>query len=293
MLPRRQTELSQPPLSLLIASAVLLAALFHASWNAILRINADRLVTLALLTGAPALFSLAAMPFVTPPAAQAWPWLTASVLLHIGYNAFLGLAYAHGELSKVYPLARGTAPLLTLLASVSLFGEDISSTAMAGIVLLALGIIALTFDRGWRVLLQSPRGTVFALITSLFISAYSVTDGMGARAAGDAHAYTLYLFALDGLPIALFLLATRRRAALPALAANWRAGCLAGALSMGAYWIVIWAMTVAPIPLVAALRETSVLFAVMIGVIFLGERLGTARLVSLVVVLAGLALARL
>lgn len=280
-------------MTLLTAAAVLLAALFHASWNAILRINADRLVTLALLTGAPALFSIVAMGFVPVPAAAAWPWLAASVVLHIGYNAFLGLAYAHGELGKVYPLARGTAPLLTLVASVGLFGEEISTAATVGIVLLALGIIALTFDRGWAVLVRSPRGTVFALITSLFISAYSVTDGMGARAAGDPHAYTFYLFALDGLPILLFLLATRRGRALPALAANWRAGCLAGALSMGAYWIVIWAMTVAPIPLVAALRETSVLFAVMIGVVFLGERLGTARLVSLVVVLAGLALARL
>ncbi len=280
-------------MSLPIAAVVLLAALLHASWNALLRVNADRLATMALITGSAGLVALVGTAFVEPPAAAAWPWLGASVVLHLGYNAFLAAAYGHGELGKVYPLARGTAPLATLLIGVGAFGEPVSAQAAVGIVMLAAGIIALTFERGWRVLAQSPRGTAYALIASLFISGYSITDGFGARASGDPHAYTMYLFALDGIPVMAFLLATRRGKTVAAIRTSWRSGCLAGMLSMAAYWIVIWAMTHAPIPLVAALRETSVLFAVLIGVVFLGERLTWVRLASLVVVLAGLALARL
>ncbi|ESR23301.1 DMT family transporter [Lutibaculum baratangense] len=280
-------------MSLTVATAVLLAALLHASWNAILRFSSDRMVTLALLTGSSGIVALAGLPFVEVPPAAAWPWLSASVFLHLGYNLFLGTAYRYGELGKVYPLARGAAPLVTLLAGVFLVGETLSPQATLGIVLLGCGIVALTFERGWRVLLQAPRGTAFALITSLFISAYSVSDGLGARAAGNAHAYTLWLFALDGLPLAIYVFATRRGEAIAALRLSWLSGCVAGMLSLGAYWIVIWAMTVAPIALVAALRETSVLFAVGIGIVFLGERLSVPRLASILVVLAGLAILRL
>ncbi len=274
-------------------TAVLLAAVLHASWNAILRFTSDRLVTLALLTGSAGLVALAGLFFVPVPPREAWPWLLSSVVLHLGYNAFLGTAYKYGELGKVYPLARGTAPLVTLVAGTYLVGEHLSTHATLGIVLLGCGIVALTFDQGWRVLVREPKGAAFALATSLFISAYSVADGLGARAAGNPHAYTLYLFAMDGLPLFLFVLATRRRSTVTAIRQNWLSGCIAGALSMSAYWIVIWAMTIAPIALVAALRETSVLFAIAIGVVFLGERLTMVRLLSVLVVLAGLALIRL
>ena len=279
-------------MTLPVAAAVLLAALFHASWNAVLRVNADRLATMAMLTGSAGIVALVGMAFVPLPDAAAWPWLVASVALHLGYNAFLAAAYAHGELGKVYPLARGTAPLTTLVVSVGMFGEAISPHAALGVVVLAAGIIALTFERGWRVLAAAPRGAAYALIASAFISGYSITDGFGARAAGNPHAYTMYLFACDGLPVTLFVLATRRGKAVAAIRASWRSGCVAGLLSMAAYWIVIWAMTRAPIPLVAALRETSVVFAVLIGVVFLRERLAPVRLVSLLVVLCGLALLR-
>lgn len=276
-----------------VASAVLVAALLHASWNAILRFTNDRMANLALLTGFPGLVALFGT-FVVPLSARAsWPWLAASVLLHLGYNSFLGAAYKYGELGKVYPLARGTAPLITLLAGYFLIGEELSAHAVLGILLVGLGIVALTFERGWRVLMEAPKGVMFALITSLFISAYSVTDGLGARAAGNAYSYIFWLFALDGLPLALFVFATRGRRTVEAVRANWLTGCIAGLLSMGAYSIVIWAMTRAPIALVAALRETSVVFAVTIGVLFLGEKFSLPRAASVLVVLAGLALMRL
>lgn len=251
------------------------------------------MATLALLTGSSGLVALVGLFFVPVPPAAAWPWLIASVVLHLGYNIFLAAAYRHGELGKVYPLARGTAPMLTLLAGFLLLGETLTPQATAGVLLLGLGIAVLTFERGWRVLVQAPQGTAFALITSLFIAAYSIADGVGARAAGNPHAYTLWLFALDGLPLALFVITTRGRRTVETVRRNWLTGSLAGMLSMGAYWIAIWAMTLAPIALVAALRETSVLFAVAIGVIFLKERLTPMRVVSILTVLAGLALMRL
>lgn len=278
---------------LAVALTVLFSGLLHASWNAILRLSGDRLATMALLTGTGGLIGLAGVTLVEVPARQSWPWLALSACLHLGYNVFLGTAYKYGELGKVYPLARGTAPLITLIASLLLLDERLSAHAVLGVVVLGAGIATLTLDRGWRLLLSEPRGAVFALVTSLFISGYSVSDGIGARAAGDAHAYTLWLFLLDGLPLALFILATRGSRTVATVRANWPAGCLAGALSMAAYWIVIWAMTVAPIALVAALRETSVLFAILIGVVFLKERLTLARVASVLIVLCGLVLLRL
>jgi len=278
---------------LVAAAAVLLAALLHASWNAIVRFKSDRIVTLALLTGAAGIFSLAMLPFVQVPAKAAWPWLLASLVLHLGYNSFLATAYNHGELSRVYPLARGTAPLITLLVGTYAVGEPLSPHATIGVLLLGCGIAAIAFEKGWRVLLREPRGVILALITSLFISAYSITDGLGARASVSAIGYIFYLFVFDGLPLALFVLATRRRATLEAIRSQWIAGCVAGLLSLSAYGIVIWAMTLAPIALVAGLRETSVVFALAIGVVFLGESLTVMRVMASLVVLAGLLLTRL
>lgn len=277
---------------LTIAAAVLLAAVLHASWNAIVRFNSDRIVTMALLTGSAALISLVALPFVDVPAAAAWPWLVASMVLHVGYNLFLATAYNHGELGRVYPLARGTAPLITLLVGTYALHEPMTAHATLGVLLLGCGIAGLAFERGWRVLVREPQSVILSLTTSLFISGYSVTDGLGARVSGAPMGYIFYLFVLDGLPLALFVLATRRRAVVDALRRQWLAGCLAGAFSLSAYGIVIWAMTLAPIALVAGLRETSVVFALVIGVVFLNEKLTAVRIGAIIVVACGLVLTR-
>lgn len=274
-------------------AAVLVAALLHASWNAIVRFKGDRIAVLALMTGSSGLISLIVLPFVPVPVLAAWPWLVASMVLHIGYNSFLASAYNHGDLGRVYPLARGTAPLITLIVGTYGLGEALSPHAVVGILLLGCGIAALALEQGWRVLRNEPRAVVLSLVTSLFISAYSITDGIGARTSGSAIGYIFYLFALDGLPLALFVLTTRRRATVEVIRLQWLAGCAAGMLSLGAYGIVIWAMTLAPIALVAGLRETSVLFALAIGIVFLGERLSTLRIAASLVVLSGLILTRL
>lgn len=280
-------------MTLSVALLVLFSAVLHASWNAIVRIKGDRLAVVTLLATFGAVIALPVVILLPPPARDAWPWLAASMLLHIGYNVFLANAYAHGELGKVYPLARGAAPLITLIASIYIVGEALGSLQVLGVVVLGCGIIALTFDRGLRVLIEAPKGAIYALATSLFIGGYTISDGMGARISGNALSYTAWLFVLDGFPLLVYAVLRRGRGITHMFAENWKAGLAAGALSIGAYAIVIWAMTVAPIALVAAVRETSVVIAVVIGVVFLGERLSAPRVVSVVVVLAGLLLLRL
>jgi len=276
-----------------VTLAVLVAALCHASWNAIVRTGGDKLVSITLVVTASGLLVLPGLLFVPVLPAAAWPFLIASTIIHVGYNSFLALSYHHGELSRVYPLVRGSAPLLTLFASLAFLEEEIDASGVAGVVLLAVGIMALALDGGWRVLIRSPRGLCYAALTSLCIVAYTLSDGLGARAAGNAHHYVIWLFALDGPPMLALALALRGRGFAAAARAHWTAGLFGGALSLVAYWIVIWAFTVAPIPIVAALRETSILFAAIIGMLLLKERITAARAGSIALVLCGLALIRL
>jgi drug/metabolite transporter (DMT)-like permease len=276
-----------------VTLAVLVAAFCHASWNAIIRMRGDKLISMTLLVTAAGVLALPTLPFISPPPAAAWRYLIASAVIHTGYNTFLALSYVHGELTKVYPLVRGSAPLLTLAVSLVALDEAVGPLTVAGIVVLGLGIMSLALDQGWRVLLASPRGILYAAATSLCIAGYTLSDGLGARASGNPHHYVLWLFALDMGPLLVGVVALRGRAFFAAAAENWRAGLLGGFLSLVAYWIVIWAFTVAPIPIVAALRETSILFAVLIGMAALGERLTPARAGAIVLVLFGLVLMRL
>jgi drug/metabolite transporter (DMT)-like permease len=276
-----------------IALAVLFSALFHAAWNATIRMPGDKIVSITLLVTAagllafPLLFAFPMLP------RAAWPYVIASAIIHVGYNTALAMSYHHGELTRVYPLLRGAAPLTTLIVSLIFLNEAIDAGEVAGIVVLAVGIMALTLDGGWRALVASPQAVGYALATSLCITAYTLADGLGARLADSAHQYVAWLFVLDALPLLAITLMVKRRDFLAAAGANWRRGVAGGALSLAAYWIAIWAMTLAPIPLVAALRETSILFALFIGLIWLGEKVTPVRAASVVTVLCGLALMRL
>jgi drug/metabolite transporter (DMT)-like permease len=276
-----------------VTLAVLVAALCHASWNAIIRMRGDKLISMTLLVAAAGAMALPGLFIVPILPAAAWPYVITSAIVHVGYNTFLALSYHHGELSKVYPLVRGSAPLTTLGVSLLFLEESVDASGIAGIVVVAVGIMALALDRGWRALVESPRGLFYAAATSLCITAYTLSDGLGARAAGNAHHYVVWLFVLDAIPMLAFVLAVRGRDFLKAAGENWLPGLVGGALSLAAYWIVIWAFTVAPIPIVAALRETSILFAVLIGMLFLGEKITAIRAASIIMVLCGLALMRL
>jgi drug/metabolite transporter (DMT)-like permease len=276
-----------------VTLAVLVAAFCHASWNAIIRMPGDKIVSITLLVTVAGVLALPGLLFVPVLPAAAWPFLIASAIIHVGYNTFLALSYHHGELTKVYPLVRGSAPLTTLIVSLLFLDEAVNASEAAGIVVVAIGIMALALDRGWKALIASPHTLAYAAATSLCITLYTLSDGLGARAAGNAHHYVIWLFVLDMLPMLAMVLIIKRRQFVSAIRTSWMAGLLGGALSLAAYWIVIWAFTVAPIPIVAALRETSILFAVLIGMIWLGEKVTPIRAGSIVMVLCGLAVMRL
>jgi drug/metabolite transporter (DMT)-like permease len=270
----------------------LFAAACHAGWNAAIKRTLDPLATTVLISLGAALLALIALPLAGWPKMAAWPWIIASVLIHLLYFAALIESYRAGDMGQVYPVARGAAPLLTALASPVFVGERVGALAWLGIVLVAGGIMLLSLRWG-RDRAKLDRWAVgFALLTALTICAYSLVDGVGARLAGSAHAYSVALFAAIGPVMAAYALIRRGGRALEALR-DWRVGLAGGALQLGSYGAAIWAMTLAPIALVAALRETSVLFGALIAVVLLKEPLRASRLIAALMIVAGLVAIRL
>ena len=272
--------------------AVLGAAVMHAGWNAIVKVGLDRFSSILLMSMVQGAMALCLLPFFAAPLAAAWPWVAASALLHIGYKLFLIRAYEHGDLSQVYPLARGTAPLIVALVGAIWLGESMTAGKTAAVAAIALGVIVMSRSGGS--LDRLPRkALLYALGTACFTASYTLVDGVGARIAETASGYVLWMFAGDALGLTGFALATRGPGALGRLLPAWRSGIAAGGLSLGSYWIAIWAFTLAPLALVAALRETSVLFAMLIGVFLLGERANPWRWISAGLILSGVVLMRL
>jgi len=262
-----------------IVALVLGAAVLHATWNALLKNDQeDRLRAITVMSVASGAISFACLPFCAFPASDAWPALLLSAVFHVAYNLALVFAYRHGDLGQVYPVARGASPVLIAIAAAAIAGERLHGLAIAGIILVSLGIASLS--RGWLAQ-ASWRGLVAALATGALIAAYSVTDGIGGRLSGAPTGYAAWLFAIDAVPMPIIYWLWRGRSA--PLVERSRASLLSlagGAVSLLAYAIVIYAASVAPMGIVSALRETSVVFAAFIGRMFLSERLGFSRLAS-------------
>ncbi len=276
-----------------VFAAVLFAAACHAGWNATIKRGLDPLATTVLISLGAALVAAVFLPLVGLPAAASWPWCAASVLIHLFYFAALIESYRAGDLGQVYPIARGAAPLMTATATTAFIGERLGMFGWLGIVLLAAGVLLLSL-RGGRDLARLDRKAVgFALFTAVTVCAYSVVDGVGARLAGSANAYTVALFIGIGPVMVIYAFARRGPGVISAMGRHWGIGLAGGALQVGSYGIAIWAMTVAPIAIVAALRETSVLFGAAIAVVVLKEPLRASRIVAAVMIVAALALIRL
>ncbi len=278
-------------MSLEVGALVLLAAAMHAGWNALIKIQGDRLAVMAVVTAAGSLISLAVLPFVDAPDPASWPLLALTIVLHTGYHVFLPRAYDHGDLGQVYPIARGSAPLLVTLGAVFIAGETIDPAALLGVVCLAVGVMALTFDKGAGVA-KKPRAVLYALLTGTFIASYTVVDGLGVRQAGSILGFAVWLTVADGLLTFLLVSIWKPFAVRQVLRRNWLVGFLGGALQVGAYWIIIWALALAPMAMVSSLRETSVLFAAVISTFVLKEGFGVWRFVSAGLVTLGLVLSR-
>jgi drug/metabolite transporter (DMT)-like permease len=282
-------------MSFAVFAAVLFAAACHAGWNAGIKRTLDPLATTVLIAIGAALVALPGLPFAGWPAPASWPWLVASIAIHLFYFAGLIESYSAGDMGQVYPIARGAAPLMTATMTTLFVGERLGLFGWGGVVLLAAGVLLLSL-RGGRDLVGFDRRAVgFAQFTAVTVCAYSVVDGVGARLAGEgrAAAYSLVLFVGTAPVVVVYALARRGVAVLPAMVPFWKTGLGGGALAVVSYSIAIWAMTKAPIAIVAALRETSVLFGALIAVTVLKEPLRPARIGAAAMIVGGLALLRL
>ena len=270
--------------------AVLFAAILHASWNAVIKNSADKYLSMTAVVVGHAPLAILALPFVTAPVAASWPYIALSIALHTGYQLFLLWAYRIGDMSQVYPIARGTAPIIVTLVSVLLLGEHLTPWQMLAVALIGLGIMSLMLVRNHDGL-RNAGAAGLALITSLFIAGYTLTDGYGGRAS-TALGFYAYATLLNSCVFAGVMAAVKPgllRRIWPEARTTMLIG---GSASVIAYAIAMWGFTQAPIALVAALRETSIIAALLISTVVMKERLDLAKVVATFVTLAGAVMLR-
>ena len=280
--------------------AVLLGAALHAGWNALVKSAGDKTVDTALVHFLGALVALPLLLWVGLPQPQAAPYIAASLIIHIGYYIALAGAYQHGELGMTYPIMRGFAPLLVALGSSTLIGESPTAAAWLGTVAITVGVAMVGLAHPGEAL-NHRKALAFAFANAAIIASYTFIDGLGVRAevaaGGSPWRYVMILFVLDGLPYPLLMWLRRtpqqRRQILAYARGRWPMAMLGGAASIGSYAIALWAMTKAPVASVAALRETSVLFAALLGTWLLKEKFGWQRALGTAVVVAGVMALRL
>jgi phosphonate utilization associated putative membrane protein len=271
-------------LSWTVVCAVLLGAFLHASWNALVKSSTDKELDMALLPLIGSLWAIPVLAWLGWPQDAAWPFIIASTIIHTGYYATIVGAYRHGDLSLTYPLMRGAAPLLVALVTHFAFGESLSPVAWAGVASISAGVLALGLNAR---ALQAPKAVAFALTNAMIIACYTVVDGMGVRASGNAPQYIGALFLLHGWPFALLVFYARGNALVRYAKHRWPVATLGSGATMASYGIALWAMTRAPVAMVAALRETSVLFAVFLGVFLLRETVSRRRVIGAFIIVCG------
>jgi len=278
-------------LSGLVFAVVLAAAALHAAWNALVKQGGDPFLRLAIVILTGSLLCLPLLPFVEPPPAAAWPWLLASIAVHLAYDTFLCLAYRRADLSLAYPVARGIAPPLVALFAYGFAGESLAPAGLLAVAVVSAGILLLVGTG--RVARAQRRSLLWAGLCGVTIALYTACDGQGVRAAGEPWGYVVWLFALDGLPFGTAVLWLERRRLSGLATPGLAPAAVGGLFSFAAYGLVIWAMASTPMALVSALRETSVVLAAWIGTRHLGEPFGRRRVGAASVVAAGVVLLKL
>lgn len=281
-----------------LLTIVLTAALLHAAWNFLVKRRGEQFFILALINLGITVLAAPFLFFVPFPAAAAWPFIIASVVVHVVYYLTLVAAYRHSDLGYAYPIARGSAPLWVTLGALVFAAELPGAMQAAGIVLICTAVLALALEKGLP-RIANLRPAAMALATGILIAGYTVIDGLGVRAAvaggeagrlAEAAGYMAWLFFLDGWVLAVYAAIANGAAFTGFARRNWRTGLAGGAAAMGAYGLTIYALSQGAMGLIAALRETSVLFATALGILFLGERLTAARVAAGVVIVAGVVL---
>jgi phosphonate utilization associated putative membrane protein len=279
-----------------IVGAVLFGALLHASWNALIKSGDDKALDTALIHVLGCAVGAALVAAFGLPRREALPWIGASIVIHIGYYVTLVGAYRHGDLGFAYPIMRGTAPLLVAMLSGRLIGEVLPLAAWLGVAGISCGVLLIGLTRSARSGLSRRHALAYALANAAIIASYTLVDGTGVRASGNALQYVALLFLIDGVPYFAIVMWQRRAALRPTvdyMHRRWPIALLGSCASLGAYGIALWAMTRAPVASVAALRETSVLFAALIGVLMLGERFRLQRALGTGAIVAGVMALRL
>ena len=269
-----------------VMAVVLFAAALHASWNALVRGAADKFLDTVLIVSGAGIWTVLLLPLLPLPAPQSWPFLAASVAIHVVYFALVAFSFHGGELSFAYPLMRGSAPALTAVGGVLLIDEMPSAGGWAGVLLISCGVLAMAAD-SWRAGSLRAAPAISALATAVVIVIYTLVDGQGARASGHAFSYTGWMFLLTA-PLLLAIAVVRQgRDLRQRMRAAWMRALLGGGCTLASYGLALWAMTRAPIALVAALRETSVIFATLIAAFVLREKVTSIRYASIVAVCFG------
>lgn len=268
---------------------LLFAALLHASWNAIVKAGSDKLYSAISVSGSASIIALLLLPFSPLPSLASAPWLVISCELQVVYTVLVAKTYQVSDMSQTYPLMRGTAPLLVAGVSLVLPGERLSLLAWAGIAVICVSILVMALN-GHR---GSRKGVTLALINACFIASYTLVDGTGVRLSDTAIGYTLWTFLMNGFCLLGWAFFIHRREVSRYLQRHWQKGLVGGVCTMGSYGLALWAMTQAPLAVVAALRETSILFGAAIALVILKERVTTMRIIAACGIALGAVLLRL
>lgn len=272
-----------------VFAAVLLAALLHAAWNALVKRSDNKLLTTILVAASAALVAVCALPFLPQPDPASWAYIATSALIHVAYFVLIAFAYRLGDMGQTYPLMRGTAPFLIALVGGFLLHEPLSSASWIGITLISFGVLSMVTIKQEG----DGKGIALALFNAVIIASYTLVDGFGVRLSEAPASYTLWMLLLTGVPLVGWSLIARRSAIVAYVRSHWRIGLIGGSGTLIAYSIVLWAMTMAPVAVVAALRETSILFGTAISALVLKERVGASRLAAACIIALGAIVLRL
>ena len=275
-------------MSFMVFAVVLAAALLHASWNAIVKAGGDTFLTTMMVTTMAAAIAAVILPFLSVPVPASWPYAVASTCFQIPYLLLVARTYRITDMSQAYPLMRGTAPLIVALVSVFGMGDDLTPIAWLGVLGICLGVVSIALGGEFT----DRKGLYLPLLNAFFIAAYTLIDGAGVRRSGSPAAYTLWVFLLTGLPLTLWTIATRRSSFAAYCGRYWRQGIVGGIGTTASYGLALWAMTIAPVAVVAALRETSIVFGTMIAGLVLKESVGSRRVVAACIIAGGAAILR-